>query len=505
MGVMKDKSSQCQDSNPTGAIPTSASKKASQRWSLLRNAIVKSATTQTVNNAKKQGSIHQFAGFGLLNRQRLPRSQVSQLQKSLTNIRLNCSTPDHDDDDDDDLVESLELALLALTALRPAEWTWEFCIEFPSKEDALKFQNESETSSLLDQLEERLSTNYSGNDPKQGLRLGKGSGWLPTTTSKGGDTAVSNLKIVLSPFVPSQGIFQYTLPSFDDEKGEQVQHQGAETEQLLFTRERLNIAPASLRELTSHHHNKGVDNTGNICVWDSEQTMAFGLLKTQLPWWPKSKDEKSCLDILELGAGMAGLAGLAMVQKLQKQGLPFRLWLTDGHPQAVHNNKVHAHIMTANKGLRGHRGLRHVLDCCVLPWSVEPLSKEQCPPPCKVAIVSDCTHFQEFHAHLFFTLAHGLTVGGYGYMCQPHRGKSLNRFLDLVETTSGDASNPLFSIQWLEIPELHEADKRTTESDEKHYNPDIHYPHWILLRKLRQVQQRDHCRVTEHMSTRDRL
>lgn len=486
-------------------------RRAAQRWAILRSAIVKSSSTATRsaqpnNLSAAEGSIHRFEGFGFLRRERLPRSMVSPLVEIFTNLNLHPAA---------DLVQALELSLLAVTALKPAKWTWEFPIQFPNEKQASVVISEAETEKLLSLLDKRLQK--SSGETKQSLKLGKGSGWLPKNEQTSGDEdpTISSklscvLKIVLAPFLPSQGIYQYILPPFDAEGQEVCKEDNTNSDPVhaaLYARERLNTAPTSLRELTSHHHHQGVDNTGNICVWDSEKTMAFSLLKllamNQLPWWPQSTSQ-SPLHILELGAGMAGLAGLALARKLQERQLPFCLFLTDGHPQAVQNNRVHAHMMMMQQSQSFENintSMQQSMNCLVLPWSKDPPLGETHPPPCHVALVSDCTHFQEFHAHLFFTLAYGVRVSGYVYLCQPHRGKSLQRFLDVVQATANDKVNPLFSVEWLEIPELER--KAKSAGQHHHYDPNIHYPRWIMLQKLREVEDRDHCQVDGHMKERD--
>ena len=109
------------------------------------------------------------------------------------------------------------------------------------------------------------------------------------------------------------------------------------------------------------------------------------------------------LEILELGSGMAGVAGLALAHTLQQQHQqPFRLWLTDGHPQAVHNNSVHTHLMhlqqqhgTTSPTMPSNSP--NPVQCRVLKWSLDKPaataslsleSSEHPPPCCHVALVS---------------------------------------------------------------------------------------------------------------------
>ncbi len=155
-----------------------------------------------------------------------------------------------------------------------------------------------------------------------------------------------------------------------------------------------------LEGLLSHRNHNGVDNTGNVRVWDAEMTLAGFLLDVVVsliggtddaidqqgenvglsclrnrirsmiltPCTPEikgtrtaamtsrtnpsiAKSQETVCNILELGAGQAGLAGLAMMAASFKsvfashgRGLskmkPCRVILTDGHPKCVENNKI---------------------------------------------------------------------------------------------------------------------------------------------------------------------
>ncbi|KAL7471702.1 hypothetical protein ACHAXS_012003 [Conticribra weissflogii] len=142
------------------------------------------------------------------------------------------------------------------------------------------------------------------------------------------------------------------------------------------------------------HRNHGVDNTGNVRVWDAEATLAGFLLSTlfendgddgSMSEYYDGDDEKSSVlsqlrqnirsillacdpsesqsdrqyfernqsecNILELGAGQAGLSGLAMAaaslsleaNTAEREDRhiamkPLRVVLTDGHPKCVSNN-----------------------------------------------------------------------------------------------------------------------------------------------------------------------
>ena len=181
------------------------------------------------------------------------------------------------------------------------------------------------------------------------------------------------------------------------------------TEIKLLTRETKNMLPTTksttirdrIEGLLSHRIHNGVDNTGNVRVWDAEMTLAGFLLDvvsdkdedddaggnsedlrnqlrsmlctTTCPSYvdiiqerggkgyaatttsaiSKPTTTETVCNILELGAGQAGLAGLAMMvaasfnsqfvsshDKKVSRMKPSRVILTDGHPKCIENNKI---------------------------------------------------------------------------------------------------------------------------------------------------------------------
>jgi hypothetical protein len=109
-------------------------------------------------------------------------------------------------------------------------------------------------------------------------------------------------------------------------------------------RERKPRRKVALRELVSHDLNHGVDNTGQRCVWDSEATLTYCLLNKASALRQlllMISNLSSTHRILELGVGMAGLAGMALAKIV-----PTSVLLTDGHPDAILNNKVNIQMNT---------------------------------------------------------------------------------------------------------------------------------------------------------------
>ncbi|XP_017798249.1 PREDICTED: calmodulin-lysine N-methyltransferase isoform X2 [Habropoda laboriosa] len=91
----------------------------------------------------------------------------------------------------------------------------------------------------------------------------------------------------------------------------------------------------------------GFNNTGNICVWPSEECLAYYLLKNQ----------QLCRNrrVLELGGGMSCLAGVIAAKYCQPRGVA----LTDGNVTSVNNVRC---IVVRN-------GMADFVECGVVQWA----------------------------------------------------------------------------------------------------------------------------------------
>lgn len=283
----------------------------------------------------------------------------------------------------------------------------------------------------------------------------------------------------------------------------------------LWVRERLVVGKRKrrrpLQELTSHHRHEGVDNTGQVCVWDSEITLTHLLVRTlegespqslleplesMLAVKPPQKQPAAApLSVVELGCGMAGLAGLALA-KLRPNT---RVLLTDGHPEAIRNNQIHVHL--------NEFADQSTVSCQQLLWTTTTDSNDDNDHNQQqqhdMALVSDCTHFQEHHAGLAWTLAQLLRVDGVAVLCQPPRGNSLKRFLELCRSMmNGSSDHHLWSIETADnIPMLDRHHQASLQNP--HYNPDRHQPKVVFLFKLRDASDLDRRDAIQHMCQRE--
>ena len=264
---------------------------------------------------------------------------------------------------------------------------------------------------------------------------------------------------------------------------------------IVRVRERLARQKVKLEALTSHQRHDGIDNTGNTRVWDSETTLAYLLMEESstllsvlnIPsFLDLSLNDK--LRVLELGAGMAGLAGLFLAIENPEST---QVMLSDGHPDAVQNNKVN---IALNRPL--HPGL-HNITAERLVWTADNTAKNN-DQQFDLILASDCTHFQEFHACLALTVANKLRVGGVAIMLQPPRGQSLENFVNCVHSCG-----ELFEIHWKKdaysksLSNLHRI-----YSEDPLYDPNIHFPQLLILQKCRLVTDSDRQAALKHVEKR---
>jgi hypothetical protein len=232
-------------------------------------------------------------------------------------------------------------------------------------------------------------------------------------------------------------------------------------------------------DLTSHRHT--VDHTGNVCVWDSELTLAWALAQQH---HDDNISQTKLHTVTEVGAGMAGIAALSLAPRCQT------MYLTDGHVDCVLNNRVHVRLMMAANMLRDDTNVH----CQELVWSMTPHNVP--PQRADLTLVSDCTHFEDLHAALFATLLECTRAGGTIWACQPDRGLSLQLFLQLVHVLNSTCCSPLVTIserRYQQLDRMHE--QFVLESDKNGnniaYDANRHFPRIFCFTKLRDMTPHD--------------
>lgn len=200
----------------------------------------------------------------------------------------------------------------------------------------------------------------------------------------------------------------------------------------------------------------GFNNTGNVCVWPSEEVLAYYVMKNATDFDGKT--------VCELGAGMAGLAGFAVAMCSDAQ----EVLLTDGNEDSVANLNACAHV---NSGLTG----RTKLDVASLVWdrsdSYDTLSGHF-----DMIICADCLFFTDVHIDLAHVLTTLLKPDGVAIIVGPSRSGTLEQF-------STQFKDELCISQTYSIdPVVENCHLEALNRANSNYDEDLHRP---ILLKLR--------------------
>jgi len=172
-----------------------------------------------------------------------------------------------------------------------------------------------------------------------------------------------------------------------------------------------------------------VDNTGNVCVWPSEEVLAFFCLDNQ--------EAFNNMDVLEVGAGMSGLAGLVIARFAS----PKTVTITDGNPDCVdllkHNIEINFPSSAAlSSSLVGEETVsdavpaRRALSARLVRWDRHGRYERD---SVDVVVGADCLFFEWCHEDLLHLLSSVLRPSGVAFLIAPSRGGSLERFVKLAQ------------------------------------------------------------------------
>lgn len=196
----------------------------------------------------------------------------------------------------------------------------------------------------------------------------------------------------------------------------------------------------------------GFNNTGNICVWPSEEVLAYHAMCNIDAFSEKS--------VLELGGGMTCLAGL-LIAKYTKASV---IRLTDGNVSSVDNVQS---IICKN----GFADSSNV-SCSLLQWG-----KGKYQPIYDIVLAADCLFFDESRTNLVSTMWASLKNNGQALVTAPKRGNTLDKFKNEAEKAG-------FQCTLLEYYNQQIWDRHLKlKSDTPNYDQDIHYPLLLHLMK----------------------
>lgn len=198
------------------------------------------------------------------------------------------------------------------------------------------------------------------------------------------------------------------------------------------------------------NHLMGFNNTGNVCVWPSEEVLSYYCLDNSYLFNNKT--------ILELGGGMTCLAGLLIAKYLRPQ----YVLVSDGNAISVDNAK---NIIQANQV---------AADCCILKWGT--CSKHHS-DYFDVILAADCLFFDDTRNDFVSTIAYCLSDSGIALITAPRRGKTLDLFVQCAKSV-GLYTLVLYcynSVIWDQHCSL--------KLNNPHYDENIHYPLLIIVSK----------------------
>jgi len=251
----------------------------------------------------------------------------------------------------------------------------------------------------------------------------------------------------------------------------------------VFVRERPKDMSVGVNGLLSNMLHGGIDNTGNVRVWEAEQILLFYLAEKV----SSGELNLSSKCILELGGGMTALAGLGLARLCRQKGFNKSYFaITDGHPDCVRNQKVCLamnHSMDRKDETADAEVTLTPASSFLLRWSRGDLYGDldiviQNNPKQKfdVIIAADCLFFRDFHDDLLWVLDNALDqTDGVVYCLQPRRGDTMATFLakaeliflvQIIENFSDDISNQI---------------QRAVEANPHAFNADVHNPILCVL------------------------
>lgn len=205
------------------------------------------------------------------------------------------------------------------------------------------------------------------------------------------------------------------------------------------------------RQLTANDL-MGFNNTGNICVWPSEEALTALVLSDLAAYRGKW--------ILELGGGFTSLAGLM----LAKYAKPYAVHLTDGNEVSVENVKK---TVCLNE-------LSCYTKCSVLKWQEAAARAQAEQGKFEFILCADCLFFDEARSALVDTIWYYLAPQGIALIMAPRRGRTLNVFRDecMARGFRVDLATRYNETIWQRHLQL--------KADSALYDEDLHYP--LLLR-----------------------
>ncbi|XP_023338680.1 calmodulin-lysine N-methyltransferase isoform X2 [Eurytemora carolleeae] len=193
----------------------------------------------------------------------------------------------------------------------------------------------------------------------------------------------------------------------------------------------------------------GFNNTGNICIWPSEECLALYCIK--------NKDLFRDNSVMEIGGGQTCLAGLVVAKVCN----PASVTLTDGNQDSVDNL---AKIVAKNSDLEISTLKYRWTDVQVISLSAQ----------YDIILCADCLFFDEGRPALVSELYRLLKPGGLALVMAPLRSQTFHVFRKMAEDR--------FNVEHLQDFDAEVREQHLDLVDQDFYQTDIHYPNLLILR-----------------------
>lgn len=217
-----------------------------------------------------------------------------------------------------------------------------------------------------------------------------------------------------------------------------------------FPRKTIQICTLSQHKARPIESLVGFNNTGNICIWSSEECLAKFCL-SEIP------ERLSRRKIIELGGGMTSLAGFT-IAKLHD---PDFVVVSDGNDISVKNLKL---VLKSNRDLHEKMAVKK------LRWNEDNQPEDD--GAYDVAMASDCVFFEEYRNDLVNKMYSLLKPEGIAIVVAPERNGTLKKFSDIAcekfSIMPGFEEVDFFNSKFLSCQE---------------FKSDIHLPKLLLLKK----------------------
>ncbi|XP_070301064.1 calmodulin-lysine N-methyltransferase [Salvelinus sp. IW2-2015] len=318
--------------------------------------------------------------------------------------------------------------------------------------------HESPLPSLPENKEKELITNHQSNrDPNCGTDVARARWTLlrQVLRQKQLDSADSEVKQVSVRRFSSFNLFNKTSVTHqetdDPSEGQWVEYTSASFPEFsAFLRD--NLGPIRVNEVLN-----SFDNTGNVCVWPSEEVMAHYCLK---------KRHMFRGAVCELGGGMTCLAGLMIAICADVK----EVLLSDGNEKAIQNVRG---VIERNRqaGVFGSTDV----SSRVVRWDCE-TDVTALEGHFDIVMCADCLFINQYRGKLVDAIRRLLRPDGTALVFAPTRGDTLGEFCQLAEGTGLQVCR--YEKYDEQVWDLHL--KMQIEGKEA-YDDNIHYPLLITL------------------------